>query len=103
MNKNFKVLSIKKRENVSNNRDVISYVTYLVEAEKENTTVFYQGMVGLPLPAGDFTEFSDVTEEQVISWIRATIDEQRLDSLLEKLIIKQKYGEPIEAELPWNN
>ena len=101
MTKEFKILSIKKRNAVENYTDVISVVTYEVVAIEDGISVNYVGVVGLPLPSNNFTDFNSLTEDQVIGWVRSVINEQKLDELLQKLIIKQKYPEPEEAELPW--
>lgn len=102
MQKKFKILNIKKRNVVNTFTDVVSTVTYEVTASDNDTFVNYVGVVNLPLPTQEFVNFSSLTEEQVIGWIRSIINEGKLDELLQKLIIKQKYSEPEEAELPWN-
>lgn len=102
MEKQFKILNIKKRSNVESYIDVISVVTYEVVATEGENSVNYIGVVSLPLPSGNFVNFTSLTEEQVIGWVRSVINEQKLDELLQKLLIKQKYPEPEEAVLPWN-
>jgi hypothetical protein len=59
-------------------------------------------MVHLPVPTDSFTTYSELMEEQVITWVRSIIDETKLDNLLQRLLYREKYGEPVETQLPWS-
>lgn len=103
MEKIFKIISIKSLNKVNEYNQVASHINYEVTAIDNDISVLYQGMVSLPLPTDSFTEFSDLTEDQVIHWVKNTINQEKLNELLEKLINRKKYGEPMESTLPWND
>ena len=56
------------------------------------------------VPAGDFTPFADLTEEQVLSWIRAHVegDQPYMDHINERIQyqIDQNLEEEVH-EMPW--
>lgn len=101
MEKVFSIISLQCRTQVNDHTQVVAYVDYQVNATEDNNTVIYNGKVHLPIPSGSFTEYSQLTEEQVITWVRNIIDEERLDNLLQRLLYREKYGEPVETQLPW--
>lgn len=102
MEKVFSITSLQCRTQVNDHTQVVAYVNYQVDATEDGSSAVYNGTVHLPVPTDSFTEYSQLTEEQVITWVRSIIDETRLDNLLQRLLYKQKYGEPVETQLPWS-
>jgi hypothetical protein len=103
MIKTFKILSLKKVKKIEQLEDVVLYVKYEVQAIKNNINVQYQGECKLSLPdKNTFSSFDSLTEQEVIGWVRSTINEEKLDELLSALIFKQEYTIE-ESPLPWEN
>ena len=100
MVKQYKILSIKKRPQFNGLEDVISYVTYQVTAEEYGIEVVHQGECALKLPGDNIIPFNELTEETVIQWVLSVLKVERLDEMLTKLILMQKYP-IVESELPW--
>lgn len=100
MTKQYKILSIKIRPQQDQFENVISHVGYQVTATEDEIEVVYRGECGLKLPENSVIPFNELTEEQVIQWVQSVIDVEKLDEVLSKLILRQKYP-VVESELPW--
>jgi hypothetical protein len=102
MEKIFSITSLQCRPQVNDHTQVVAYVSYQVDATEDGSSAVYNGMVHLPVPTDSFTTYSELMEEQVITWVRSIIDETKLDNLLQRLLYREKYGEPVETQLPWS-
>lgn len=100
MTKQYKILSIKKRPQQDQFEDVISHVGYQVTATEDGIEVVYRGECALRLPQNSIIPFDELTEEQVIEWVEGVINVEKLDEILSKLILREKYA-VVESELPW--
>jgi hypothetical protein len=91
----------------------VSSVEWIYTAtEKVKKTTFTadeRGVSELPSPTeDDFTEYSDLTEEQIISWIESLIGEEEIASKqfrLSSIIDAQKSSSTTEKydTLPWES
>jgi len=88
----------------------VEWIYTATEKVKKNTyTADEKGIIELP-PAtdDDFTEYSDLTEEQIISWVESLIGEEEIASKqfrLSSIIDAQKSGSTTEKyeTLPWES
>jgi len=103
MTKQYKIISIKIRPQQDEFENVISHVAYQVTATEDGIEAVYRGECGLKLPENSIIPFNELTEEQVIQWVQSVIDVEKMDQLLSKLIIHNRYGAPVEVESPWNS
>jgi hypothetical protein len=71
--------------------DVVITIHWRYQATKDEFTTDTYGAVSMPLPTGDdFTPYEELTKEQVVGWLEATLDvlamEESLESQLDLLI-----------------
>lgn len=80
--------------------DTVEYVEaylYGVDENGKNTTQIFTFKPEIPESySGDFINYNDLTEEQVISWIISQVPEQRRKELEEK--IEKKISSSYKAE-----
>jgi len=82
---------------------VVFNVHYDVTAEAGENTASIYGTIGLEAPSEGhtFIEYADLTEEVVINWIKALLDESAIEASLQADIDSQKT--PVEAAgIPWS-
>lgn len=80
-------------------QDVVITIHWRYQATKDEVTTDTYGAVSIPLPTGeDFTPYEELTKEQVVGWLEATLDVPAMEESLDKqldLIIN-----PINVTLP---
>jgi len=88
----------------------VEWVYTATEKVKKTTfTADERGVLELPQPAeDDFTEYSDLTEETIISWVESLIGEEEIRSKqfrLSSIIDAQKLSSTTEKyeTLPWES
>jgi hypothetical protein len=95
-------------QTVDGNPDTVVSVTYTVTATDGVNTVDIRNIVRLGSPnAADFTPFANLTEAQVISWVKASLPngaEENIAASLQRLL-ERKANPPARAVMksaPWN-
>lgn len=103
MNKQYKVNKLKIRPNdVLGRPGVITHVFFTASISDGENTASAEQWCTLPhLDDSNFVSLENLTEEMLISWIIANIKMEQLDFILERLLLKEKYGTPIEIDPPW--
>ena len=82
---------------------VVFNVHYDVTAEAGEYTARNYGNIGLAAPSEEhtFIEYADLTEEVVINWIKALLDESAIEATLQANLDLQKT--PVDAAgIPWS-
>ena len=101
MTKTFKIKSLQSRPTLNGLSDVVSSVIYTITAEDDGTTGIYTGHIELPTPvSGSFVEFSQLTEQQMITWVQSLTNQDRIDGILQEILFNEKY-KPVNVNLPW--
>lgn len=98
----YKITQLKKVDSLDKLKDVIIHVRfeYTGTDEKGNSHTF-QGAVPMPAPTkSDFTPIADLTEDQVIEWVKAHHPIAHMQEVIQAEIAKQKNVES-EIDLPW--
>lgn len=77
--------------------DVVSRVHWAYTAKDGDRTASCGGAVNIPLEDGDFTPYSNLTEQQVIQWVLDSLPLDRIQqSLFDQIQVQSK-------PLPWSN
>lgn len=100
----WKVTGIKvKNEGDFSNVVVQTYWTKTGTDDNGNSGVF-NGATPLKLSSNtdNFIEFSNLTEEDILSWIIPVVDENHVNGRIQ-LQIDEKTSPVVEASLPWAN
>lgn len=103
MNKIFTINKLKIRPNETEGLpNVITHINYTATIIDGVHSASVSQWCTLPhVNTENFIEYSSLTEEQVISWILPNIEEKQLDFMLQRVLLKEKYGTPIEVNPPW--
>jgi hypothetical protein len=78
-------------KNDGNLQDVVITIHWRYGATKDEVSTDIYGSTSMPLPTGEnFTPYEDLTKQQVVGWLEATLDvpamEESLESQLDLLI-----------------
>lgn len=86
--------------------DIVSVIHWRKQAtevvdDKTYTADMY-GACTITLPEPEsFIEFNDLTEEEVVTWLEATLDVTAIDSALDAQIETQKNPPVVTKKAPW--
>ena len=87
---------------IDNFRRVVNKVTVVCQANAHNLTASAATHVQLDFdPTQDFTEYSDLTEEQVLAWVEPKIDKKAVEDKLIKDLEERKSPQFVYMALPW--
>jgi hypothetical protein len=92
------------RLDVGPGENVVRGVWYRITATEGETSVEQTGHVGLPAPTAAITPYASLTEDQILDWAKAAMDEghaDRLDAIMAATLdeaLAQKTG---PLPLPW--
>lgn len=103
MEKNFKIEKLKIRPaNTDGLNGVVTHVLYTATITDEIHSGSTTQWCTLPhIQESNFIPIENLTEELVISWILPHIKMEQLDFILERILLKEKYGLPVEIDPPW--
>lgn len=84
--------------------DIVITIHWRYAATKDEVSTDTYGATAIPLPTGeDFTPYEELTKEQVVGWLEATLDveemQQNLESQLDLLINPTN----VTLQPPFNN
>lgn len=107
----WKVTNLKKMDQIEGNTDVIVHTRWVrTGTDESGTTGEFTGATPLRLPepsgSGDFTPYEELTEEQVIEWIKGEIAshqgyEEHIVQQITKQINSKKNPVTEVSLLPW--
>ena len=98
----YKIDQLRKVDSLNGLSDVIVHVrfTYIGEDEDGNTGEF-KGAVPMPEPTkGAFTKLADLTEEEVIEWVKVHHPVEHMQDMIAQQIKAKKVVES-DIDLPW--
>ena len=106
--KTWSILNLTARPTLDGQEQVISMVTWkLVVSDDLNHEVVHTGVTTLGLPDSEsFLNFSELTEQQVLGWVKGVIGQKQIDQLESNMIASLlDQVAPTEflhlEELPW--
>lgn len=68
-------------------QDVVTTIHWRYNATQDDLFVDVYGSVSMPLPTGeDFTPYEELTKEQVVGWLEATLDVEEMQNGLNNQI-----------------
>lgn len=84
-------------------RDVIVHVRFTYTGTDENDiTGEFAGAIPMPSPTSeDFTPLANLTENQVIEWVKAYHPVENMQEKIQEQITKKKLAEA-DVPLPWS-
>jgi hypothetical protein len=92
----------------NDNKNVVVSAAYKVSATKNNKTFQYSSSVQIQFNDGNFTEFEDLSESQILNWIWQSLGDEKdkILSRMEKELDKQPVTpilviKPVSLTLPW--
>lgn len=98
----YKIDQLRKVDSLNGLSDVIVHVrfTYTGEDEDGNTGEF-KGAIPMPEPTeGEFTELAELTEEEVIEWVKVHHPTGHMQHMIAQQI-KDKKAIESDVDLPW--
>ena len=104
--KKWVIAALDCKPSVDTMTDVVAVVHWRKQAtevvdDKTYTADMYGAcQIGLP-DAETFISFEDLTEEEVITWLKATLDVAAIDSALDAQIDTQKNPPVVTKKAPW--
>ncbi len=100
------ITSIKKAPSLNGLTDVVTKINfdYIGTDSEDNTSGTFHGAVTLGSPdAENFTSLSDLTEDQVIEWVKPLHETTHMEHVIGKQIEFQKTPMFVEVDnLPWD-
>lgn len=85
-------------------QNVVFGISYTINGEDDGDTASIQAQIPMPLPSDNFTPYDQLTEEQVIDWVKGELgDEQvaKLEAQLAQMVSEQKTPSVVVNPLPW--
>lgn len=87
---------------VENYTDVVTGATWEVSGTAGTNTASLTGTTPFALPSGEFINYSELTEDQIVGWVKANLSELRLNAI-ESAIVESLDQLSYQAKpLPWN-
>ena len=83
--------------------DVVKTIHWRYQATDADYSADVYGSMACATPSDtDFTAYDDLTHDQVIAWLEASLDVDSLKENLDKQIEDQKNPPIVNLPLPWN-
>jgi len=104
--KQWEIAALDCKPSVDTLTDVVSTIhwrkkaTEVVDDKTYVSSMYGACTVGAP-DAENFTAFADLTEEEVIAWLEATLDVEAIDNALDAQIDIQKNPPIVTKKAPW--
>lgn len=96
----WKVNALNTAKSLDGKSDVVIEAHYLVICGDEEDSVSAYGSVGFEI--GDsFTSYADLTEAQVVTWIKEKLDVVKIQEQLLQALELKKNPPVIQKPLPW--
>jgi DNA polymerase III delta subunit len=96
-----------KVQSVNGQENTVTSVNFTVTATDGTNTVDLQSSVKVPLdPNAEFVPFASLTEAKVIDWVKAQLDDKKVE-MFEKMLnarLERKANppaRPVTVEAPW--
>ena len=104
--KQWQVAALDCKQDTEGLADVVSVIHWRKSAtevvgDKTYTGYNYGACLIAPPDEENFIAFEDLTEEEVISWLEATLDVNAIDASLDAQIETQKNPPVVTKKAPW--
>jgi hypothetical protein len=87
-----------------NQTDVVFVVHWRLTGTDGNHTGTVYSTASVPAPTDSFTEFADLTQEQVLGWIWSSgVDKDSAEAAVQTQIDNQANPPVVSPKLPWAN
>lgn len=96
------IQSLETIPSVDGKTDVVKFVNWTVDLFEDGNSVNLYGRTELDPPKKNFTNFEDLTEDQVLKWTKAKINLQEIDNSLAGKMTQRKNPPIIKQSVPWN-
>lgn len=94
-------LEVKATPDSDNRNDVVQIVHYAVFDNRSGHSVSAQGKKQLASPSDSFTEFADLTKDDVLNWIWANGNKESVEAKLTQKLNKITNSDRVQKTLPW--
>lgn len=102
MNYTWKVAAMEAAKNEDGLTDVVKTVHYTVDCSDGTENIGAYGSVGVPTPdAASFKPYDQLTEEEVVAWVKAQLNVTEIEEQLAKALEIKKNPPVVAKELPW--
>lgn len=99
---NWSLTKLLCREQHDGKNNVVITVMYECLADDGTHQISHHGICEIPYRGGNFTEFNDLTESQIWSWLQnQRLDRNSIEQGLQRELDKQKIPAPVMRDLPW--
>lgn len=98
----WKVAAMEAAKNEEGLVDVVKTVHYTVDCSDDTESIGAYGSIGVPAPdAASFKPYEQLTEEEVIAWVKAQLNVAEVEEQLSKALELKKNPPVVAKELPW--
>lgn len=87
-------------------QDVVFGVSYTLTGDDGTHIASQTAQIPMPLPEGDFTPYSELTQNQVVSWVQSQLGNDAvaaLEAQIAQMIAEQESPSVVTPPLPWAN
>lgn len=95
------VVSLETAPTEGDHSDVVKTVHWEATAVDGDHSARSYGSVGLDAPSGEFTTYASITKDQAVTWAKAKLDTDEIESGLAKQIDELKAPSIETKDLPW--
>ena len=88
----------------ASNTDIVYCVGYQLNATNNDGSASASGSVGIPLSGDTFTPYNQLTQDQVIGWVKTALNAEQVAGLQDALanqIAEKKNPPTVTPPLPW--
>lgn len=83
-------------------QDIVQVVNWKVSGTDGTNTEFLTGSTSFAVPENGFVDYSDLEEDQVIAWVKASIGELRVNEVEGAVAAALSQDSYQDKPLPWN-
>jgi len=94
--------AMKTKSTDNGNADVVSEAHWRATAVDGDLSDSAYGSVTIPFTGGAFTQYEDLTQEQVLEWVFEQIDADEIEDNLTRIIAAKKNPTESIKNVPWN-
>lgn len=99
---NWNILQLEVKPSEGNLTDVVVTAEWTLADTQGEYSASIGGLVTFPAPAGDFTPYEDLTEEQVLGWVWENgVDKDETEAGITQAIEAQANPAVVTQPLPW--
>ena len=101
-NYTWKVAAMEAAKNEEGLVDVVKTVHYTVDCSDGTENIGAYGSIGVPAPdAASFKPYDQLTEEEVIVWVKAQLNVEEVETQLANALELKKNPPIVAKDLPW--